>query len=180
MIQNDLYCLFLICKVLKYRLGHSIVKRDTQHDVLTQAARNRIPAAYSLLQNSGHVFTFPLASPSVAAPMICCLSFQDTELQSDGTITDEEYSSEATASSNSNDPESYLSSHSSFANVSMADGQPLPSETVNQVSSESYAKHILGFQFNEILATRVKTDRLLIHLHVVHMDVAGDNLSFSV
>lgn len=59
-------------------------------------------------------------------------SEQEDGLQSNETTDDETCLEESAA--NSNDPESYLSTHSSYANVSMADGQSLPSETVNQVT----------------------------------------------
>ena len=56
---------------------------------------------------------------------------QENEQQSD-VATDDDASGEESA--DTDDLESYLSNHSSYADVSLADGQSLPSETVNQVS----------------------------------------------
>ncbi len=57
---------------------------------------------------------------------------QEDELQSDEATGEEILLEESAAISD--DPDSFLSTHSSYANVSMADGQSHPSETVDQVS----------------------------------------------
>lgn len=60
-------------------------------------------------------------------------SAQEDELQSNEFSNSEASGEEAAA--HSEHPESYFSNHSSFADVSMADGQSPPPETVNQVSN---------------------------------------------